>query len=163
MRTSTNYSVGCSRTTNSYYSIVIWTPVENALPLTVRKCEDIGHAHETHYEYYSIETHWILKETFAIYKLNEQFCDKDLTHCLSKAFEHVDIRNFCWIDRIENCSLRSVHKSKEAISHAYARQLPAGLSVYGSFRRRDEYDHQNNKTHTIALDWGLYYFSIGNS
>ncbi|CAL2045112.1 unnamed protein product [Caenorhabditis brenneri] len=123
----------------------------------VWKCEDIGEADNNVYEYYDIPSYWMFTEsTNQTKRIQETSCNENVSICTMEAVESID----CHINNTESCTKVLFNRYYDnSNSSSYIRQLPGGVSVYGTFVTQVHYPEGTLNETATASGWGLYYFS----
>ncbi|CAL2045113.1 unnamed protein product [Caenorhabditis brenneri] len=129
--------------------------------LLIWKCEDIGEEKNNTYHFYNMEPAWMVEdENGKTFKINLHKCSQNKFNQIfcppsSKVYHTAT----CAPNNIDSCQ-KTVIRPKRNIG-SFARTLPDGISIYGTFKELTKIIGKSNVTRII--DPGLYYFSFKTS
>ncbi|EFP07089.1 hypothetical protein CRE_12876 [Caenorhabditis remanei] len=118
--------------------------------VNVIKCEDVGEeVQQDFYEYFDISTPWMWESKNLTYYIQEEKCTviSGTLLCPETAIKQNPI---CSVYNIELCEKTPVHRDPESPTTSYVRQLPGGVSVFGTFKQQTQHNEgAENRTQLL--------------
>lgn len=135
--------------------------------LLIWKCEDIGEEKNNSYHFYNLEPTWMVEdESGNTFKINLHMCSQNKLNQLfcpssSKASSSSYHTATCSPNNIDSCQ-KTVIRPKRNIG-SFARTLPDGISIYGTFKEVTRITEKTRREGPIGVNPGLFYFSFNTS